>query len=119
MFNTMIAYPNADVVNGCGNLGDFSVDSCESFKDMWFLRSVEMYTTHCVLYKASSYDRILSSNFCPQDVLLMTMTNMVYTYPYLATQIPSYSDLVKANVDYDNIRSSRSFVANYIESLRQ
>jgi hypothetical protein len=118
-FKTMIAYPNADVVNGCGNLGHFSVNSCAPFRNMWFLRSTEMYTTHCVMYKAGSYDTILSSSPCPQDVLLMTRTNMVYTYPYLATQIASYSDLAKTNVDYTNIQLSRSFVANHIHSLRK
>lgn len=112
-------HPDVDIINGCGNLETFAVKSCEKFKDMYFLTSPRVYTAHCVMYTARAYDKILGvAPGMPIDVI-QNDWNLVYTYPYLATQIPSYSDLQKADVDYDNIRRSRSFVANHIQSLRQ
>jgi len=40
---------------------------------------------------------------------------MVFTYPYLATQLPSYSDIEKKDVVYENIRASASFVQTFLE----
>jgi hypothetical protein len=86
---------------------------------MYFLQSPKVYTAHCILYGARVYDKVLAVDPGILIDAVQSQWNMVYTYPYLATQIPSYSDLQKADVDYDNIRRSRSFVANHIQSLRQ
>jgi hypothetical protein len=122
-FQTMIEYytchHEVDIVNGCGNLDGFTITMCEKFRQMYFLQSPKVYTTHCVLYGARVYDRIITFHPGPPPDVVANTTNMVYTYPYLATQIPSYSDLQEADVNYDNIRTSRSFVANHIQSLRQ
>ena len=122
-FETMIDYhachPDVDIVNGCGNLDTFVVTSCEKFKQMYFLQSPKVFTGHCILYGARVYDKILAVEPGILIDAVQSQWNMVYTYPYLATQIPSYSDLQKTDVDYDNIRRSRSFVANHIGALRQ
>jgi hypothetical protein len=122
-FETMIDYytshPEVEIVNGCGNIDPFIITSCEKFKTMYFLKSPKVYTGHCILYGARVYDKILDVEpGMPIDVIQNTW-NMVYTYPYLATQIPSYSDLQKDDVDYVNIRRSRSFVENHIKGLLQ
>jgi hypothetical protein len=120
---TMVDYQachrEVDIVNGCGNLDGFTITACERFRDMYFLKSPLVYTAHCTMYTARAYDKILQVEpGMPIDVI-QNDWNLVYTYPYLATQIPSYSDLVKKDVNYDNILKSRSFVANHIQSLRQ
>jgi hypothetical protein len=122
-FVTMVDYytchPEVEIVNGCGNLDVFTITTCEEFREMYFLQSPKVYTALCILYGARVYDKVLAVKPGILIDAVQSQWNMVYTYPYLATQIPSYSDLQKADVDYDNIRRSRSFVANHIQSLRQ
>jgi len=122
-FETMVDYytchPEVEIVNGCGNLDVFTITTCEEFREMYFLQSPKVYTAHCILYGARVYDKVLAVKPGILIDAVQSQWNMVYTYPYLATQIPSYSDLQKADVDYDNIHRSRSFVANHIQSLRQ
>jgi len=103
-------HPEVEIVNGCGNLTTFSLSSRTQYKDMWFLTSMPVYTAHWIVYCAASYDKLLAST---TDVPADVVTNecaMVFTYPYLATQIPSYSDIQKADVSYENIERSRTFV---------
>ena len=119
MVDYQTCHPDVDIINGCGNLDGFTITSCEKFKEMYFLKSPQVFTAHCTMYTAHAYDKILDVEpGMPIDVIQNTW-NLVYTYPYLATQIPSYSDIQRANVDYNNIRRSRSFVANHIQSLKQ
>jgi len=120
-FQTMIdyhkAHPEVDIVNGCGNLEDFIIDSSEEFQGMHFLRSPKVFTGHCIIYTASVYDKVLAVS---PGILIDAMQsnwNIVYTYPYLATQIQSYSNLVRKVVEYNNIEASRNFVANHIHRL--
>ena len=120
-FRTMIEYhnthPEIEIINGCGNLEDFVITSCEEFQGMHFLRSPVIYTGHCILYSARIYDRVLGIELgCPIDVA-QNQWNTVYTYPFLATQVASYSDIQKANVAYNNIIYSRKFVGNHIRHL--
>jgi hypothetical protein len=111
-------YPDVEIVNGCGNLTTFSISSSEPFKQMHFLRSNPVYTAHCIVYCAPSYDKLLASS---TEVAADVVTNgchMVFTYPYLATQIPSYSDIQLADVSYQNIEASRAFIQNILEGSR-
>jgi hypothetical protein len=119
--HTMIEYhsthPEVEIINGCGNLSPFVITSLQSFGGMQFLRSPGVLTTHFIFYTASVYDRILEANpETPIDVILNTH-RMVYTHPYLATQIASYSNIQNADVTYDNIDRSRVFVEKYVRSV--
>jgi hypothetical protein len=122
-FETMIDYytshPEVEIVNGCGNIDPLVITSCEKFKTMHFLKSPKVYTGHCILYGDRVYDKVLAVEHGILIDAVQSQWNIVYTYPYLATQIPSYSDLVRENVDYTNIRRSRSFVENHIKKLVQ
>jgi hypothetical protein len=122
-FETMIEYytshPEVEIVNGCGNIDPLVITSCEAFKQMYFLTSPKVYTGHCILYGDRVYDKVLAVEPGILIDAVQSQWNIVYTYPYLATQIPSYSDLVQENVDYVNIRRSRSFVENHIKDLKQ
>lgn len=109
-------HPDVEIVNGCGNLIDFTISSKIRLNDMHFLTSNPVYTAHFIIYCARSYDKILNS---PTNVAIDVITNqcnMVFTYPYLATQLQSYSDIMKIDVSYSNIIKSRDFVRNEIES---
>lgn len=113
---TSISYlSKADIVNGCGNLPILTATLVDSLKGVKFLKAPDVRTAHCILYGATSYDKILSLS---DDTIIDIETNalnMVFTYPYLATQLPSYSDICKIDVFYDNIERSRAFVQNILE----
>jgi hypothetical protein len=119
MIDYYTSHPEVEIVNGCGNIDPLVITSCEKFKTMHFLKSPKVYTGHCILYGARVYDTVLGVEPGILIDAVQSQWNIVYTYPYLATQIPSYSDLVQENVDYVNIRRSRSFVENHIKSLLQ
>lgn len=111
-------HPEIQIVNGCGNLTDHRVTSTTSFRSLHFLTAPTVYTAHWILYCASSYDTLLASS---TEVAADVVTNectMVFTYPYLATQIPSYSDIQRTDVSYENIEASRAFVKNLLEPPR-
>jgi hypothetical protein len=107
-------HPEVEIVNGCGNLPELTLTSSISFKDMHFLTSNVVYTTHFIIYYASSYDKLLESSAEVPPDIVTNECKMVFTYPYLATQLPSYSDIQKADVSYENIEKSRAFVQNSI-----
>lgn len=104
-------HPEVQIVNGCGNLTTFNISSRETHRDMVFLTSKDVFTAHFIVYCASSYDRLLeSTTSVPADVVTNDCA-MVFTYPYLATQLPSYSDIQKTDVSYENIQRSQRFVS--------
>lgn len=107
-----------DAVNGCGNLPVLTATRVDSLNRTTFLKSFDVRTTHCIIYSASGYEKMLAfSEKIPIDIQTNSM-NMVFTYPYLATQVPSYSDISKFDVSYDNIEKSREFVKNRLEGSR-
>lgn len=107
-------HPEIEIVNGCGNLTSFEISSRASHRNMTFLRSHPVYTAHFIVYCASSYEKLLaSSTEVPADVVTNECA-MVFTYPYVATQLPSYSDILKQDVSYDNIRRSQEFVTSVL-----
>ena len=112
----MISYiPNVDIINGCGNLIEFKIDNVVSHGNTYFLKSPDVRTTHCILYGKSSYDTFLSFPDTSITDVQINTTNLVYTYPYLAKQLSSYSDITKENVEYTNIQKSNIFVKNYLK----
>ena len=109
-------HPTVDIVNGCGNLPVLSATVVDSLRELTFLTSPDIRTTHCILYSRRAYDRLLAF---PEDVAIDVQTNrlsMVFTYPYLATQIPSYSDIEHIDVAYTNIGRSQAFVQKIVEN---
>lgn len=109
-------HSDIEIINGCGNLPSFTVTSKIPFHDMFFLTSNQVFTTHFIVYCASSYDKILESpTNKPIDVITNEL-NMVFTYPYLATQLESYSDIQNTNVSYANIVKSQEFIKNLVET---
>lgn len=109
-------HPEVQIVNGCGNLIHFTIDSRELFGGTVFLRSPDVRTTHIIVYTASSYDTVL--NF-PETFAIDEQLNtcrMVYTYPYLARQLVGFSDISKHVVDYTNIDRSMEFVKRTVGS---
>jgi hypothetical protein len=109
--------PEVEIVNGCGNLIDYTISSCSSFKDMYFLKSNTVYTTHCILYCSNVYDKLLQTREgIPLDVLTNDF-HMVFTSPYIATQLSSYSDILKEDVSYSQIKKSEEFVKRFIKDL--
>lgn len=110
------SHPEVEIVNGCGNLINFTISSNNALNDMHFLQSSPVYTTHCIVYCANVYDKLLESREnVPPDVLTNDF-HMVFTYPYLATQLPSYSDIQNTVVSYSNIRKSEEFVKSIISA---
>jgi hypothetical protein len=105
-----------DIVNGCGNLPTLTATRVDSLNGTTFLKSSDVRTTHCMLYGASSYERVLSFSEETAIDIQTNSLNMVFTYPYLATQLPSYSDIAKLDVSYENIEKSRAFVQNILEA---
>lgn len=111
----MMTHPEIELVNGCGNLPILTATPVDSLKEVQFLKAPDVRTTHCVIYSASSYAKFLAFNeTTPIDIQTNTLS-MLFTYPYFATQLPSYSDIMKENVDYENIEKSRAFVQDILE----
>jgi len=104
--------PDVGVVSGCGNLSEFTIDIVKSLRDMFFLRSSRVTTSHCVFYSEAWYDKVLSldPNHGAIDEILNEQFNLRYTYPYLATQVASFSDIKKEDTNYQNILASNTFV---------
>lgn len=112
-------HPTVDIVNGCGNLPVLAATVGGSLREVTFLTSPDIRTTHCMLYSQRAYDRLLA--FTEEGLAIDVQTNqlsMVFTYPYLATQIPSYSDIEHKDVEYENIGRSRAFVQKILEETR-
>lgn len=109
-------HPEIQVVNGCGNLIRFTIDSVESFRETRFLRSPEVRTTHIIVYNASAYDTVLNFEETVAVDEQLNACQMVYTYPYLARQLPGYSDINKHVVNYTNIDRSMEFVTRTVGS---
>lgn len=109
------AIADVDIVNGCGNLNDHTLSIVRRGADLTFLKSPSIGTTHCILYGASCYDKMLSYDDTHIADVITNECKMVFTYPYLATQLPSYSDIEKKDVVYENIRASASFVQTFLE----
>lgn len=110
---------DAPVISGCGNLTVFDGVSVVGQRDaLRFLKAPDVRTTHCILYAASSYDRILALQETDEIDVQLNACGLVFTYPYLATQASSYSDIKKEDVSYDNIERSRAFVKNLLEPPR-
>jgi hypothetical protein len=112
----MIYHPNVEVVNGCGNLINFELSSCDSYMSMKFLKSSDVRTTHIMFYSAAAYDKILAFNEYNAIDEQLNGCNMVFTYPYLARQMPCYSDINKEYADYKNIEKSMEFVKRIVGS---
>lgn len=110
--------PSAQIVSGCGNLVTKTADVVGSRGGVRFLTAPDVRTTHCILYSAAAYDAVLSFDpDIPIDVQQNTCS-LVFTYPYLATQLPGHSDIQAASVAYTNIEASRAFVQNLLEPPR-
>lgn len=106
--------PDVGIVNGCGNLNDSSIKVVSGSNDVTFLHSPDIGTTHCILYGESCYDKMLSYDSTHIADKITNECNMVFTYPYLATQLPSYSDIVGSDVSYDNIQASALYVRAFL-----
>jgi hypothetical protein len=121
---TYLNSPSVDIVNGCGNLGQYEITSIVPVNSMFFLTSPALSTTHCIFYSASSYDKMLELS----DTTLLdgdkgtNSCNMAFTWPFLATQLPSFSDIEEKDVNYEHIMISMKFVkwtlakAHFIDS---
>ncbi len=58
------------------------------------------HSAHCILYHASSYDRVLTT-VQPFDVSVGAVgCRVVMTWPFVAVQRPTYSGILKQDVDY-------------------
>jgi len=107
--------PTVQVVNGCGNLADFEITSVQKIRDLFFLTAPKVFTTHCIFYSASAYDDILALDTgVPIDSAVNKM-KMVFTWPFLATQVESYSDIEEKDVNYDNIIHSNNFIISKLQ----
>ena len=105
------ANPNVGIVNGCGNLDPYQIDSVKPAGGMFFLKSPRVLTAHCIFYTAACYDAFLALDPSGDAIDESTNSmNMVYTFPFLATQVTSYSDISKKDADYDNISMSSRFI---------
>jgi hypothetical protein len=105
-----------DIVNGCGNLGEYVINSVVPASGIFFLKSPVLTTTHCMFYSSACYDRMLA---LPDTTILdgskgTNSCNMVYTFPFLGTQIPSFSDIEEKDVYYDQILNSMGFVKHVL-----
>ena len=108
--------PNVDIVNGCGNLDVYELTSIVPSNGMFFLGTPRISTTHCIFYSSSCYDKMLS---LPDTTILdgprgTNACKMAFTYPYLATQLPSFSDIEKKDVYYEHILNSAGFVKHVL-----
>jgi hypothetical protein len=115
MARTITSYLNnrsVDIVNGCGNVGKYELTSVIPSNGMFFLTAPDLLTTHCMFYSSSCYDKMLA---LPDTTILdgekgTNSCNMVFTWPFMATQLPSFSDIAEKDVDYDHITTSMKFV---------
>ncbi len=109
------SHPHINIVNGCGNLPALTATLLDTVGHVRFLTAPDIRTTHCMIYSERAYDPFLAiSEYIPIDIQTNTL-NMVFTYPYLATQLPSYSDIMNQDVAYDNIAKSQAFVKEILE----
>jgi len=110
-------HPDVQIINGCGNLPEKKVDAMYFTETVRLFHATEILTTHCMVYGATSYDTVLAlteESGIIDSALNDVCPHMLFTYPYLATQIPSYSDLQKTNVSYENIKASMNFIASIV-----
>ena len=110
--------PGVGIVNGCGNLGEFKIDTIQAMGDMFFMTAPQVWATHCMFYSQSCYDGFLALD---PGVIIDTETNkmnMAFTFPFLATQVTSFSDIVKKDVNYDNIVMSRNYIAHVLREKK-
>ena len=115
IYSALEYLPTVDIISGCGNLIEFTTSRVGNVGQSVFMKSPEIRTTHCILYRESSYSKILA---LPDTTIIdieINKLNTVFTYPYLATQLPSYSDIEHKDVNYDNILRSQAFVKDILE----
>jgi len=112
--------PEVQCITGCGNLAVLingetpPVTVVESFRDFKLLNVPNVSTSHCVVYSASAYDAILEwKEGTVVDVALNDL-NLVVVDPFLATQIPCYSDIEQKDVHYDNIGRSQAYLRTVV-----
>jgi len=112
--------PDIQCVNGCGNIAVLidgetpPVTVVQSFRGFKLLNVPNVSTSHCVVYSASVYDAILEwKEGTVVDVALNDL-NLVVAHPFLATQIPSYSDIEKKDVYYDNVGRSQAYLRDVV-----
>jgi hypothetical protein len=110
--------PNVDVVSGCGNLVEMTAQKVAKVQDISFLKSPDIRTTHCIFYGESSYDSILGLSEETAIDIQLNGIHTLYTYPYLASQLPSFSDIANTHTEYDNIEKSRAFVQTMLDTPR-
>ena len=110
----IVGNPTVGIVNGCGNLPEPQpIQIFSKFRDIFFMKASYVTTAHCVVYGAACYDKILSFDDTQIADVITNQCNMVFTYPYLASQIGSFSDIEEEDVDYQNIPAS----AKYIQAI--
>ena len=110
--------PSVQIVSGCGNLITWSASVVGSRGGLRFLTSPDIRTAHCIFYSASAYDTLLAFQETDAFDVQMNQCSIVFTYPYLATQLPGYSDNESTMTEYTNIDRSRAFVQNLLEPPR-
>lgn len=112
--------PAIEIVSGCGNLGPHSqvLDGTRINSSLAMVRCNRMFTTHCILYNKSIYDRILDLpigvHTTPIDVSINHF-KLKCTYPFLASQIPSYSNIIKVDVNYEMIFQAQTTIGTWLE----
>jgi hypothetical protein len=109
-------HPEIQCITGCGNIAVLingetpPITVVQSFRDFKLLKVPSVSTSHCVIYSASAYDAVLEwKEEIIVDVALNDL-NLAVTYPFLATQHPSYSDIEQKDVEYDNIARSQAYL---------
>ena len=112
--------PEIQCITGCGNIAVLingetpPVTVVQSFRDFKLLNVPNVSTSHCVIYSASAYDAILEwKEGTVVDVALNDL-NLVVAHPFLATQIPCYSDIEQKNVHYDNVGLSQAYLRTVV-----
>jgi len=79
-------------------------------------------TTHFCVYSSNSYDKLIEANKNgggSPDAVYVGIDNIriFCTYPFIAIQAPSYSDLLKREVNYKEVfSSSEEILKKYLES---
>lgn len=109
--------PEIGIVNGCGNLDEFKLNTITPSKDLFFLTAPKVWATHCIFYSRTCYDKFLELDANDPGIVIDNETNnmnMAFTFPFLATQVASFSDISKKDVNYDNIVVSRNYVAHIL-----
>ena len=110
--------PTVGIVNGCGNLGEFKIDTIRAVGDMFFMTAPQVWATHCIFYSQSCYDAFLDLD---PGAIIDTETNkmkLVFTFPFLATQVTSFSDITKRDVNYENIIESRNYILHVLRERK-